>query len=941
MIVQASDGTDEDSLKASQDVIVTVTNLDETPVFTSAPSTVNYPENGIGVVADYDASDPEGVPIVWSISGVDAGDFSIDTLGRLTFKNSPDFEAPQDQDNNNEYLLIVQASDGTDEDSLKASQDVIVTVTNLDETPVFTSAPSTVNYPENGIGVVADYDASDPENETIIWSLSGVDSARFSIDALGRLTFNNSPDFEAPQDQDNNNEYLLIVQASDGTDEDSLKASQDVIVTVTNLDETPVFTSAPSTVNYPENGIGVVADYDASDPENETIMWSLSGNDSARFSIDALGRLTFNNSPDFESPQDQDNNNEYLLIVQASDGTDEDSLKVSQDVIVTVTNLDETPVFTSAPSTVNYPENGIGVVADYDASDPENETIIWSLSGNDSAHFSIDALGRLTFDTSPDFESPQDQDNNNEYLLIVQASDGTDEDSLKVSQDVIVTVTNLDETPVFTSAPSTVNYPENGIGVVADYDASDPENVTIVWSLSGDDSAHFSINNNGQLTFNNSPDFESPQDLDNNNEYLLIVQASDGTDEDSLKASQDVIVTVTNLDETPVFTSAPSTVNYPENGIAVVADYDASDPENVTIVWSVSGDDSAHFSIDANGQLSFGNPPDYETRLDQDTDNVYLVTIQASDGTTPAVSVDVAVTVTDVDEAADPVSPPATPEPSPTPAPTPTPVPIAVVPPEDVTPVPIAMPETQVLYLIDPSKENRVESADATVEFTFPKESTQRTYQVTIDTSAGACEGGTEALTGRVLTCTTVEIYSADAVRERDVRLIKPASATIRLTPEQVEEFGGLPVLFQVYAAGGLTVMKRDNASDPWSSLQFELDTTGDGGAEIRIPSIRDFSSFALTVDRTVLAQSRALVGAAASPTPSAPSPTATAIATVTVESTPTPMAVDLAPTPLPDVQVGDATAPPGLLLVILLAGLVLVVAGIRAVRDRALNIRR
>ena len=397
----------------------------------------------------------------------------------------------------------------------------------------------------------------------------------------------------------------------------------------------------------------------------------------------------------------------------------------------------------------------------------------------------------------------------------------------------------------------------------------------------------------------------------------------------------EVSITIIGVNDAPVALSDSASVDEGDSVTIDVQDND-SDADNTTLTTSiVTGPSNGTATvigtgIDA-GKIAYTHNGS-ETTSDSFTYRLY-------DGSLDSNTATVSITITV--RPADPVSPPATPEPSPTPAPTPTPVPIIVVPPEDVTPVPIAMPETQVLYLIDPSKENKIESADATVEFTLPKESTQRTYQVTIDNSAEACEGGTAALTDRVLTCTTVEIYSADAVRETNVRLIKPASATIRLTPEQVEELGGLPVLYQVYVAGGLTVMKRDDASSPWSSLRFELDTAADGGVEIRIPSIRDFSSFALAVDQTVLAQARALAGAAASPTPAAPSPTATAIATVTVEPTPTPMAVDLAPTPLPDVQVGDATAPPGLLLVLLLAGLILAVTGGRAVRDRASNSRR
>ena len=61
-----------------------------------AQDEVYYEENSTDTVAVYTASDPEEEDITWSLTGVDAGEFSIDG-GVLTFKDGPpDYEAPQD-----------------------------------------------------------------------------------------------------------------------------------------------------------------------------------------------------------------------------------------------------------------------------------------------------------------------------------------------------------------------------------------------------------------------------------------------------------------------------------------------------------------------------------------------------------------------------------------------------------------------------------------------------------------------------------------------------------------------------------------------------------------------------------------------------------------------------------------------------------------------------
>jgi serralysin len=64
----------------------------------------------------------------------------------------------------------------------------------------------------------------------------------------------------------------------------------------------------------------------------------------------------------------------------------------------------------------------------------------------------------------------------------------------------------------------------------------------------------------------------------------------------------------------------------------------------------VAGDDGAAFSIvGASGVLTFAAPPDFETPTDADQNNVYLVTVSATDGTLSDQRL-LFVTVTDVAE---------------------------------------------------------------------------------------------------------------------------------------------------------------------------------------------------------------------------------------------------------------------------------------------------
>jgi glucose/arabinose dehydrogenase len=96
----------------------------------------------------------------------------------------------------------------------------------------------------------------------------------------------------------------------------------------------------------------------------------------------------------------------------------------------------------------------------------------------------------------------------------------------------------------------------------------------------------------------------------------------------------------------PIF-SSPVTASAPENGTAAVYTASATDPEGATVTYSIAGGaDAAQFRITPAGVLTFVSPASFSAPADADANNVYLVTIGASDGVNLA-QLSVQVTVTD------------------------------------------------------------------------------------------------------------------------------------------------------------------------------------------------------------------------------------------------------------------------------------------------------
>ena len=632
--------TGEDSHSDSLSFTLTVTDINEGPEISrvgSAPGSVPENYNPSLVLARYSATDPEGSTVSrWRTSGTDGGDFVINEQGELRFRNTPDYERPADSNRDNIYVFTVQASDG----GVYGSFEETVTVTPLNEAPTITTTSGSateLRQDENQTSRLYTYRATDPEGETITWSVGGVDRNFFSIDEQGQFSFKeaNPPNFEQPGDSDGNNVYDVTIQA---TDDGFNTAPLPVTVTVREVNEGPEVTGRTG-FTISENQDLVGATYTAIDPEDPggvMTRWSLTGTDAGDFAINTNGELTFRNVPDYEKPADSGRNNEYNFSIRASDGRVYGYLPVT----VTVENVNEPPVVTGTV-TFTYRENNTANLHTFKATDPERSAVTWSLSGPDDDDFNISETGILSFASPPDYESPADSGRDNLYEVTVVARDDAFNSG---TLDITVTVTGVDEGPEITGSVS-LSFTENQATdrVLATYTGRDPEIPSMVitrWSLTGTDAGDFAVNENGELTFRNVPDYERPADSGRNNEYNFSIRASDGR----VYGYLPVTVTVENVNEPPVVTGTV-TFTYRENNTANLHTFKATDPERSAVTWSLSGPDDDDFNISETGILSFASPPDYESPADSGRDNLYEVTVVARDDAFNSGTLQITITV--------------------------------------------------------------------------------------------------------------------------------------------------------------------------------------------------------------------------------------------------------------------------------------------------------
>ena len=604
------------------------------PAFTSA-ATGSFAENGTGTA--YTAAATDAHLLAYTKSGADTGLFNLDpNSGAVTFISAPNFEVPTDTGGDNVYDISVTATDGAGNSSTQA---VAITVTNANEAPTLTSG-ATATFAENATGTVHTVTATDPDaGTTLTYALAGADAARFAIDAnTGAVTFAASPNYEAPTDTGANNIYDITVTASDGT---NTTAAQAVAITVMDVNEAPSLTSGTA-ASFAENGTGTAYTVTATDPENAALTYALAGTDATLFSINATtGAVTFATAPNFEAPADAGGNNVYDVTVTASDGT---NTTAAQAVAITVTNVNEAPTLTSgATSTATLAVNQAfsndvsGLFSDVDA----GNVFSYSATGLPTGISIAATTGVISGTPTATGTVP----------VVITA---TDSGGLTVSHTVTVNVVTA---PVITGIASNVTQAQSGDALT--FTATISEIVTVdtgggtpTLTLDVGGTAMTATYTGGTGTAMLTFTAIAPAG-DDATVTVTTINLNGGsvigniTTQPLVDTTTGQVVTAFVVDNSaPVFTSGTA-VNAAENQTAA---YTSATTDDTAVSYTLGGTDASLFNI-ANGAVTFATAPNFEVPTDNGTNGVYDITVTATDALGHATNQNVAITVTNVNEA--------------------------------------------------------------------------------------------------------------------------------------------------------------------------------------------------------------------------------------------------------------------------------------------------
>ena len=708
------------------------------PAATAATS-VSYAENDTAPVATFSATDQDGDAIVWSLGGPDAGKFDIDG-GVLTFKSPPNYESPDSKSvgtraDKNVYNVKVQATGG--------SEDVVVTVTNVDEDGSVSFDGLGRFQPQVGRDLEADLDDPDGGETDEAWQWARSMDMQTWTDIDGATTAKRSP---AAADEG----YYLRASVTYTDIFSSGKSASKV--TGNSVEERTVSNAAPSFADQDDRfddpdtedvdnpgtqvnrevgenldaGMNIGKPVSASDGDNDTLVYTLSGTvpinnvDTAATSLFGIvassGQLKTKAKLNFEGVQsggDATNptDNLYSVMVTATDPSGADT---SQPVMITLTDANEAPAFeegADVPKVLNITENDttnqlrVGATggddlddAAYNADDedvgtpdafPAEDGAALTLSGADAKYFDITDAGALTIDQDTNDDDTNDHTVNFEakssYSIAIVATSGAGDRTRRSRLEVTVNVIDAEDGG---SVSLNALEPQVGRTVVASV-SDDDGGVTLsrwTWATSEAVAEGVSTCDPTATFMPVSPDVSSgaytPKAADAGKCLRATATYTDNiagdsdpadtTDNDNDDATEDNMdgIDVSKVSQKPVQTSnaANTAPKFPDQDLTTVGDQSdsasrsvvenkakenvggpifATDSNTDAMLYTVNGVDAASFKTDNSGQIMT------KVELDFETKDTYMVALTATDPSGANDTIMVTITVTDGNDDAD------------------------------------------------------------------------------------------------------------------------------------------------------------------------------------------------------------------------------------------------------------------------------------------------
>ena len=644
MTVTANDGNGG---TADKDVTITLTNIEEDGTVTLSMTQPLARTQLTATLTDPDG-DVTGTTWLWARSDAQGGTYTAISGATLATYTPPDTDLT--------YYLRATASytDGHGPNKSAEATTTNAVQAGTNRAPTFenglTTTREVAENTEAGENAGDPVEASDLDNDTLTYSLTGTDAASFTIDTVDntgqiKAGATTTLDYEAVKDS-----YTVIVRVHDnknaiGNADPTIDATILVTINVTDVEEAGAVTLSDY---QPPARVEITATLSDPDGGVTSTMWQW-----AKISnpLDPANNpwqdITGATSSSY-TPAEGDVNSYLKATASYTDRKGSGKSAQAETTQAVGAGANRSPDFGATTTNRSFPENtaaNTDIEGPVTATDPDTgNTPAYSLDTTGATLFDIDsASGQIKTKSGVIY----DHETTPSYSVTVTADDnngGTD------TIDITITVTDVNEEPAFDETSTTTRSISENAGTGADIgtavSATDPENDPLTYILGGTDAASFDIvATSGQLQT------KSALDKEIKDTYTVTVSVRDSKNEaGTTDNADDDTITVTDANDAPQFSAASVTRSVRENTSAVEnlgGPVTATDGDNDTLTYSLDTAGATSFDIDGtSGQIKTKAGVTY----DHEAKPSYSITVKADDSNGGTATKEVTVNVTDVYE---------------------------------------------------------------------------------------------------------------------------------------------------------------------------------------------------------------------------------------------------------------------------------------------------
>jgi len=532
-----------------------------------------------------------------------ANDTDIDSDNLTITRVSTEFGSASIVDNKIQYSTVLNTSGAalvtytvSDSSGAEATANLQVTVYPVNDAPKANPDSATIaeDSPATLINVL-DND-TDVEGDTLTLTSANSD--------IGNVLIINSQIQYTPADN-----YVGTATVHYTLTDGTLSASGILTINITPVNDAPVTNPDSATILEDATATSINVLGNDTDIENDPLVITAASTNTGSVSISG-GNLLYTPEANFSG--------QATVNYTLSDGTD----TANGVLTITVSPVNDAPV--ANPDTATILEDAAATSINVLSNDTDIENDTLSISSVNAVTGSVTVSGsNIVYTPEADF--------NGQAVVNYTLSDGID----TASGVLTITVTPVNDAPVAVSDTATLNEdaPETTIDVITndtDADVTDTLSITAVTA----DIGSASVENN-QIKYTPALNSEGVATLT----YTL----SDGTDD----VQGSLTITITPINDAPEALNQTFSIGENATDGEVIGTITASDIENDTLTFSLSGGETALFNIDStSGELSANgtSPFNYETATQ------HSVNINITDDGTPNETATITITVNITDE---------------------------------------------------------------------------------------------------------------------------------------------------------------------------------------------------------------------------------------------------------------------------------------------------